>query len=92
MTNGNYRKDELTMAKTVKKIMKIEGMSCGHCQARVEKSLNAIEGVIAQVDLKKKIAKIELEEADITDERLLSAVREAGYEPISIEEKRGIFG
>ena len=26
-----------------RKIMKIEGMACGHCSARVEKALNAIE-------------------------------------------------
>jgi copper chaperone CopZ len=45
------------MAGKTKKIMKIEGMTCGHCQARVEKALNAISGVTANVDLKKKIAK-----------------------------------
>ena len=36
------------------KIIKIEGMACGHCSARVEKALNAIDGVSATVDWKPK--------------------------------------
>ena len=35
----------------MKKTMIVEGMSCGHCSARVEKALNALEGVKATVDL-----------------------------------------
>ena len=42
------------------KIMKIEGMACGHCSARVEKALNAIDGVSATVDLEAKTASITL--------------------------------
>ena len=33
------------------KLMKIEGMMCAHCSGRVEKALNALEGVTATVDL-----------------------------------------
>ena len=80
------------MAGKTKKIMKIEGMTCGHCQARVEKALNAISGVTASVDLQKKIAKLELDSDEISDETLLNTVSEAGYKPISIEAKRGLFG
>ena len=40
------------------KKMIIEGMSCGHCSARVEKALNALEGVSAKVDLENKCAEI----------------------------------
>ena len=29
----------------MKKIMIVEGMSCKHCQAAVEKALSAVEGV-----------------------------------------------
>ena len=36
------------------KTMKIEGMSCGHCSARVEQALNAIDGVSAKVNLEVK--------------------------------------
>lgn len=75
----------------MKKIIKIEGMSCGHCQARVEKALNAIDGVEAKVDLKKKAAIVNLK-ADVSDEVMKEAVIEAGYEVVGIEEKKGMFG
>jgi copper ion binding protein len=81
------------MSKKIKKELKIEGMTCGHCQARVEKALNSLPGVSAKVDLKKKTAKIDVEDsAAVTDEQLMQAVSEAGYEPVSIEERKGIFG
>ena len=32
----------------------IDGMSCAHCSARVEKALNALPGVRARVDLAEK--------------------------------------
>jgi copper chaperone CopZ len=36
----------------MKKIVKIKGMSCEHCQNRVEKALNALPGISADVKLK----------------------------------------
>lgn len=41
-----------------KRILHIEGMSCGHCSARVEKALNALPGVKAKVDLASKTATV----------------------------------
>ncbi len=75
----------------MKKVMKIEGMSCGHCQARVEKALNEIGGVSAKVNLGKKEAVIEYA-SDIKDDVFVNAVTEAGYEVVSIAEKKGLFG
>ncbi|QHQ62631.1 heavy metal transporter [Anaerocolumna sedimenticola] len=75
----------------MKKIIKIEGMTCSHCQARVEKALNSITGVDAKVDLKKKAAVVSLD-SDISDSVFKDAVSEAGYEVVSIEEKKGLFG
>ena len=63
----------------VKKEMIIEGMSCAHCSGRVEKALNAIEGVKASVDLEAKTAYVDLEE-EVSDDVLTQAVTEAGYE------------
>lgn len=74
----------------MKKVISINGMSCEHCQARVEKALNAIDGVEAKVDLKKNNATVTLQ-SDVDDEVLKNAVKEAGYEPVSIEEKKGLF-
>lgn len=75
----------------MKKIIEINGMSCAHCQARVEKALNGIEGVEAKVDLKKKQATVNLT-TDIDDATLRNAITEAGYEVTAITEKKGLFG
>lgn len=64
--------------------MKIEGMACGHCKAAVEKALNAIDGVKAEVNLEAKTASVEAP-ADVDQEVLKKAVKDAGYEVISIE-------
>jgi len=66
------------------KILKVEGMSCGHCSARVEKALNAIDGVEASVNLEKKTASVELSK-EVSDETLKWAVEEAGYKVTEIK-------
>lgn len=75
----------------MKKNIVIEGMSCGHCQATVEKALNNINGVEAKVDLKKKTATVKFDN-DIADETFKNAITEAGFTVVSIEEKKGLFG
>lgn len=67
----------------MKKKMVIEGMMCKHCSGRVEKALNAMEGVSAVVDLEGKCADITLT-ADVSDEALKKAVIDAGYEVVSL--------
>ncbi len=74
----------------MKKVIEINGMSCGHCQARVENALNEIAGVEAKVELKKNRAIVNLK-SEVTDETLKNAVTEAGYEVVSIAEKKGLF-
>lgn len=74
----------------MKKIMEIGGMSCAHCQGRVEKALNAIDGVEASVNLKKNNATIKLSK-DVDEIVLKQAVEDAGYEVVSITEKKGLF-
>ena len=68
----------------MKKVMQIEGMMCAHCSAHVEKALNALEGVSAQVSLEKKCAEVILS-APVADETLCKAVADAGYEVVSIQ-------
>ena len=58
--------------------LNVEGMSCGHCSARVEKALNAIEGVSAKVNLETKTAAVTYPE-NVTVEALKAAVTDAGY-------------
>ena len=69
---------------TMEKKMMIEGMSCGHCSARVEKALNALDGVSAKVDLAAKCATVSLS-APVADEVLKAAVTDAGYDVIEIQ-------
>ncbi len=69
------------------KTMAVEGMSCAHCKGRVEKALNAIDGVSATVDLDAGTADIRLTR-EIPDEELIHAVTEAGYTVASISSDR----
>ena len=76
----------------MKKVIRVDGMNCGHCQAKVEGALSSLNGVSkAKVDLKKKIAIVTLEE-DIKDDVLLKTVNDAGFKAISVETKKGLFG
>ena len=64
-------------------IIKVEGMSCGHCVMRVKKAIEAVEGVRkVDVDLPHKQAVVEYEEGKANLEKVKAAVREAGYEPL----------
>ena len=75
----------------MKKLLAIEGMTCEHCQARVEKALNGIEGVQAKVNLKHKEATVTLSR-DVPDEEFSKVVEDAGYKLVSVKEKKGLGG
>lgn len=74
----------------MKKVISINGMSCGHCQAKAETALNAVNGVSAKVNLKKKEAVVTVGEG-VSDADLTKAITDAGYEVVSIQEKKGLF-
>lgn len=60
--------------------LKVNGMSCNHCKARVEDAAKAVEGITeATVDLEKGILSYSAE-TDVL-EQVKAAVTEAGYEP-----------
>lgn len=80
-TSENQTKKEKN---EMKKTMKIDGMSCMHCSGRVEKALNAIEGVTATVSLEDKAAYLTLDRT-VGDEELTRAVTDAGYTVVGIE-------
>ena len=69
---------------TMNKTMTIEGMMCMHCKAHVEKALNAIPGVTAQVDLEAGKATVDCPAA-VTPEDLTKAVTDAGYTVKGVE-------
>ena len=58
----------------MKKTMKIEGMMCGHCEARVKKTLEAAAGVAAAlVDHKAGTAVVEFADGADVDAVLAAA-------------------
>lgn len=73
--------EESTMTKT----MKIEGMMCGHCEARVKKCLEALAQVDeANVSHEAGTAVVTLN-AEITDDMLKKTVEDQDYKVLGIE-------
>ncbi len=71
--------------KTMTKTMKIEGMMCGHCEARVKKTLEAVAGVSeAVVSHENGTAVVTLSEA-VSDDVLKKAVEDQDYKVISVQ-------
>ncbi len=75
----------------MKKVVKIKGMTCGHCQKRVEDTLNNLEGLEAKVNLKKEEALITVN-GEWNEQTVREAIGEAGYEVVSITDKKSLFG
>lgn len=66
--------------KTEKTTLQIEGMSCAHCQKRVEEALKGVKGVkSASVDLEGKSTEVTFVPAKASRDQLIKAVEAAGY-------------
>ena len=71
--------------KTMKKTLKVEGMMCAHCEARVKKALEAVPGVeTAAADHTAGTAVVTLS-APVADEALRAAVEAQDYKVTGIE-------
>ena len=69
----------------MKKTMKIEGMMCGHCEARVKKALEALSEVeTAEVSHETGTAVVTLK-AETADEVLKKAVEDQDYKVLEIQ-------
>ena len=78
---NNINMEGITMTKT----MNIEGMMCGHCEARVKKALEALAGVeSAEVSHEKGTAVVSMS-ADVADDTLKEAVEAQDYKVDSIQ-------
>ncbi|HEX9829097.1 MAG TPA: heavy-metal-associated domain-containing protein [Bacteroidota bacterium] len=60
------------------KELKIEGMSCGHCVMSVKKELSKLSNVKVE-DVQIGSARVQVDEAAVTDEQLTKAIENAGY-------------
>src|SRR5437667_12890492 len=60
--------------------LRVTGMSCSHCQTRVEQALKTTAGVYsAIVDLQAGEAEIDFNDDSVTTQQLVAAVERAGY-------------
>ena len=60
--------------------LRVTGMTCGHCQAKVEKALRGTAGVYsAVVDLQAGEAEVDFEDDSVTTAELVAAVEKIGY-------------
>lgn len=69
----------------MKKVMKVEGMSCGHCEKAVKNALLEYGEVkVVEVDLPSKIVTVEGDHLE--DNVLKEIIDEAGYQVVEITE------
>jgi len=60
--------------------LRVSGMTCSHCQAKVEKALKAVIGVYsAVIDLPDGEAEVDFDDDSVTTDQLVAAVAQAGY-------------
>ena len=86
MQKSESQKNHINMEGiTMTKTMNIEGMMCGHCEARVKKALEALAGVeSAEVSHEKGTAVVSMS-ADVADDTLKEAVEAQDYKVDSIQ-------
>ena len=77
----NKKEDENNM----EKVMEIKGMMCGHCEARVKKVLEAIDGVDEAVVSHEKGTAIVKLSAQVDDKVLKKAVEDQDYKVVGIQ-------
>ena len=80
-----FRSAKREETKEMTKTMKIEGMMCGHCEARVKKTLEAVDGVTEAVVSHEAGTAVVTLASDVADETLKDAVEAQDYKVTSIE-------
>ncbi|MCR5148325.1 MAG: heavy metal translocating P-type ATPase [Eubacterium sp.] len=83
--DNNETKDNKMEEKKMTKTLKVEGMMCEHCEARVKKALEAVAGVESAVaDHNANTAVVTLN-ADVADDVLRKAVEDQDYKVLGVE-------
>ena len=70
---------------TMKKTMEIQGMMCGHCEARVKKCLEALEQVDEAIVSHETGTAVVILNEDVADEVLKKAVEDEDYQVLGIQ-------
>ena len=81
VSDTNKKEDENNM----EKVMEIKGMMCGHCEARVKKVLEAIDGVDEAVVSHEKGTAIVKLSTQVDDKVLKKAVEDQDYKVVGIQ-------
>ena len=67
------------------KTLKVEGMKCPHCEKRVVKALEAIEGVESAVASRESCTAVVTLKAPVADEALVGAVEALSFAVKGVE-------
>lgn len=78
-------KTKLKEIEEMEKTMEIKGMMCGHCEARVKKTLEAIEGVDEAIVSHENGTAIVKMSTEVADDVLKGAVEAQDYEVVSVK-------
>ena len=82
---AQLEEDMMKEEKTMTKTMKINGMMCMHCEARVKKTLEALEGVASAVVSHEAGTAIVTLTADVANDVLKNAVEAQDYKVLAID-------
>lgn len=64
-----------------KVVLKVEGISCSHCENTIKKSVGALSGVSSvTVDLKAKTVTAEYDSAKVSLDDIKNEIEDQGYE------------
>ena len=83
--NKNTLKEREEEEKNMTKTLKIEGMMCPHCEARVKKALEAVDGVAAAEVSHVAGTAVVMLSADVANDTLRNAVEAQDYKVLGIE-------
>lgn len=71
-----------------KTLIRVEGMTCGHCEKRVHDAISKVGGVSgAKVNLKEGTAAVEYDPEKTDEGEIKSAITNAGYKVAGVEKK-----
>lgn len=60
------------------RVLSVEGMHCESCQARIEKAIDRLDGVVCKTNLRKKTATVTFSQP-VSDDTLKEIVEKLGY-------------
>lgn len=77
-----YKKSKIKERKPMEKTLKVEGMMCMHCEGRVKKCLEAMEGVKEAIVSHEAGTATVISDTEISTELLVNTIEEQGYKVI----------